>query len=198
MWGRFTSYLTRAPMSDQPQPPAGEDARRFWVFFVLLGALLALGGICALLLPQVATDVAIFVWGCILLARGVVEVAGSFLTRRGESFLLHLAIGILSLVVGGLILLKPDTAEKALTLILAAFFLVGGIAQAVAAVVVRHHGWAFGLVAGLVGVLIGVSLFNNYPENAPWVIGAFVGIDLIFRGASWIGFGLNVKNAPVG
>ena len=173
-----------------------DEARRFWIVLFLIGVLLALAGFAALIAPNVVTDLAVFIWGWFLILRGVLELVGSFFYRRQESFLLHLLTGILSLVVGVLVIAYEGTAERVITLLLAAFFLFGGLSQIVAALLVRPDGWLLMLAAGVLGVLIGVAIWRNYPGNSSVILGLFIGIDLLSRGATWIGYGLALKNAP--
>lgn len=183
-----------------------DEIRRDWVVFVLLGILLGVAGIVALSWPFIASDVAVLIWGWFLMIRGVFEIVGAFYTRRFATFLLYLALGFLALILGGLIVTHPLTAAAALTLLLAAFFLVGGVTQIIAALYVRYPGWLFGLLAGVVGLAVGVSIFSILKQAPPEqkvvisaaIIGTFVGIDLVFRGLSYVTFGLGLKNLPQG
>src|SRR5262245_43109257 len=101
-------------MNSHPLLAGLDDIRRHWFIFLLVGILLAVAGIIALLFPLVMTDIAIFFWGLFLLVRGVLEIVGSFYARRFGTFMLHFVIGILALVLGGLIISKPEPAEKVL------------------------------------------------------------------------------------
>ena len=56
---------------------------------------------------------------------------------------MHLLIGLLYLVVGVLIIEKPGRAILDLTLLLAAFFLVGGLFRIVLSLVEQFHGWGW-------------------------------------------------------
>jgi uncharacterized membrane protein HdeD (DUF308 family) len=50
------------------------------------------------------------------------------------------------------------------------------------------------LLNGLVTLLLGISIWRQWPESSLWVIGLFIGIDLIFAGWSWIMLALAVKS----
>ena len=41
------------------------------------------------------------------------------------------------------------------------------------------------MLSGAVTLVLGVMIWRQLPEAALWVIGTFVGIDLIFNGWSW-------------
>jgi len=43
-----------------------------------------------------------------------------------------------------------------------------------------HWGWT--LAGGAINLILGILIWQQWPEAALWVIGLFVGIDLIFTG----------------
>jgi uncharacterized membrane protein HdeD (DUF308 family) len=96
--------------------------------------------------------------------------------------LLQLSIGILNIIVGLLIIANPGASALALTLLMAAFFMVGGVFRIVSAA--QHHfpgrGWA--MFSGVVNIILGILIWAQWPSSAFWVIGMFIGIDLIFTG----------------
>lgn len=162
-----------------------------WGWFTLLGvALVALG---SLAVASLATAIVI---GSLLLVGGVAEVAGAFWCRAWSGFFFHLLAGLLSAVVGGLFVAAPVDALFALTLLLAVMLLVGGIFNIVAAVSYRFSGWGLLLLSGVIDVVLGVMIWQAWPASAWWVIGLFVGINLIFRGINWISLSLALRNLP--
>jgi uncharacterized membrane protein HdeD (DUF308 family) len=52
------------------------------------------------------------------------------------------------------------------------------------------------LLGGVIDVILGVMIWQAWPEAALWVIGLFVGINLIFRGVNWLGLGLALRTRP--
>jgi uncharacterized membrane protein HdeD (DUF308 family) len=40
---------------------------------------------------------------------------------------------------------------------------------------------------------LGILILKGWPENAPWVIGLFIGIELIFDGLAWAMLAFDVK-----
>ena len=57
-----------------------------------------------------------------------------------------------------------------------------GIVRIASAMVNRFSGWGWTVISGIMSVLLAVLIWQDFPENALWVIGLFVGIDLIFAG----------------
>jgi uncharacterized membrane protein HdeD (DUF308 family) len=161
-----------------------------WGWFVALGILLMCLGIVALgsvVVASLATAVAI---GMLMLIGGAVETAGAFWARHWSGFFLHLLAGVLSVVVGVMFLRAPVGALLALTLLLACLLMVGGLFRIVAALTYRFANRGWPLAGGIIDVILGVMIWHQWPASALWVIGMFLGISLIFRGANWIGLGL--------
>jgi uncharacterized membrane protein HdeD (DUF308 family) len=175
----------------------GLDALRGnWFWFVLLGIALIVLGFVALgsvVIASLATAVTI---GMLILIGGCAETIGAFWCRGWSGFFLHLLSGVLSIVVGLLFLRAPMNALLALTLLLACFLMVGGIFKIVAALSYRFGAWGWALAGGIIDVILGVLIWQEWPESGLWVIGMFVGINLVFRGVNWIALGLALRARP--
>ena len=89
-------------------------------------------------------------------------------------------------------------AAEVLTLILAVAFLVGGSVRIVVVLTERFSAWPWVLLNGVVTLLLGILIWRQWPESSLWVIGLFVGIDLIFNGWSWVMLALAVRAIPPG
>ncbi len=170
--------------------------RRNWLWFVLLGAGLILVGFIALGSLWVASLATAVVIGTILVVGGVIETVGAFWSRRWSGVFLHLLSGLLSLGVGVLFLWAPVDALLALTLLLACLLTVGGVFKVVAALSYRFDAWGWPLVSGVIDLILGVMIWQEWPASALWVIGLFVGISLVFRGFNWIGLGIALRAQP--
>ena len=164
-----------------------------WLMVVLLGAALIFVGFIALWAPVIASLATAVAIGALLLVGGVVEVVGSFWSRRWSGFFLHLLSGVLSLVVGVLCFWAPVDALLALTLLVACLLMVGGIFKTVAALSYRFEGWGWPLASGVIDLVLGVLIWLEWPVSALWVLGLFVGISLVFRGCNWIGLGFALR-----
>jgi uncharacterized membrane protein HdeD (DUF308 family) len=115
------------------------------------------------------------------------------MVRNGRGFALHLLSAALYLLVGLFMLEDPGRAAAVLTLLLAASFLVGGLLRILSSALVQVPGWPWILLNGLVDLILGILILSGWPESSFWVIGLFVGIDLLFHGWSWIILGLTVR-----
>jgi uncharacterized membrane protein HdeD (DUF308 family) len=184
-------------MSNAPLFVGLHQLRHNWGWFVFLGILLIIIGFAALSYNFIATEVAVFYFGCLLFVTGVMEAASILFVRKWEGYFLHLLMGILDIVVGIVIVRQPVEAALVLTIIIAAFLLVGGIYRTATALSLRFPHWGFAVFSGIVSMLLGVMLWAQWPVSGLWFIGMAIGIDLIFRGASWVSLGLRLKQVPV-
>jgi uncharacterized membrane protein HdeD (DUF308 family) len=185
-----------------PQLPLTElrhavDALRGnWFWFVALGvALIAMGCIAmgSVVAASLATAVVI---GALLVMAGAAETVGAFWCRAWSGFFFHLLSGVLSVVVGILFLRAPVNALLAMTLLLSCLLMTEGIFKIVSALSYHFAAWGWPLVSGVIDVILGVMIWQEWPASALWVIGLFVGISLIFRGFNWIGLGLSLRSIP--
>jgi uncharacterized membrane protein HdeD (DUF308 family) len=166
-----------------------------WLWFLVLGIALMVVGVLALGAAVITTLTTVLVFGCLLLAGGVVQIVNAFLGRSWRGFFLHLLGGILHLVIGVLMIEHPVAAAEGLTLMLAAAFIVGGVFRVVVALKEQFAGAGWVVLHGVIAFALGVAIWRHWPESSLQVIGFFVGIDLIFNGWSWVMLGLIVKAA---
>ena len=66
------------------------------------------------------------------------------------------------------------------------FFLVGGIFRVVAAMTLRLHHWGWMLLNGVITALLGLLVLAEWPSSGLFVIGLFLGIDMLFNGWTWV------------
>ncbi|HJZ58125.1 MAG TPA: HdeD family acid-resistance protein [Gemmataceae bacterium] len=173
-----------------------QDLRRNWGWFVALGVVLIAVGALAISYPVTATITTVQVFGILALIAGVVEIVSGVWTRRWGGFFLHLLCGLLYLFLGVVLLDRPLLGAAGYTLLLAVFFVASGLFRTVVAATQRFSGWGWVLLSGVITFILGVMIWQNLPEAALWVIGLFVGIDLIFNGWSWVMLGLAVRHLP--
>ena len=180
-----------ASITGSPPPLSPDDHDLFeqhrWVLWV--SAILAImGGALAILMPYVASFAANFGIGVLLTAVGLVQFAMGFRARGFGRLATAVGMGALTAVTGGVLLAFPAAGVIALTAVLTAYFLASGALKIWFALKLRpalNWGWmAFG---GAAALLLGILLLTGLPGNAFWVLGLFVGIDMLFYGAALIG-----------
>jgi uncharacterized membrane protein HdeD (DUF308 family) len=173
------------------------ELRANWYWFVVLGAALMLLGLMAVSYSVIATLAAAIVFGYILVAAGVFYIVGAFFTRAWGGFFLSLLAGILHLAVGVIVLDRPNEAVLLYTLLLAAFFFVEGLFRIIAAVAGRFHHWGWMLLNGVVTLALGIMIWQQWPLSGMYVVGLFLGINLVISGANYLTLGLIARRLPV-
>ncbi|MBX6312528.1 MAG: HdeD family acid-resistance protein [Isosphaeraceae bacterium] len=171
-----------------------QEVRDYWLGFLALGIALIVLGVIALSYAVITTAAAVIVYGSFLLIGGGLQTVYAFWARQWSGFFLHLLAGVLDVVVGFLLIAHPAAGALVLTLLLAAYFLVGGIFRIVAALMTRYHNWGWLLLSGVITLLLGLMIWWQWPLSGLWVIGLFVGIDMIFNGWSWVALALAARS----
>jgi uncharacterized membrane protein HdeD (DUF308 family) len=108
---------------------------------------------------------------------------------------LHVLAGVLYLIAGVFMIDKPMEAALALTLLVAACLLVGGMLRIIHSLLERFNGWGWELLSGAVSLILGTAIWRQWPLSGPWVIGLFVGIEMLFSGLSWMMLGLAARSS---
>jgi uncharacterized membrane protein HdeD (DUF308 family) len=175
-----------------------EEICHHWGWFLALGLVLMLLGVIALGAVWLSTLATVLLFGWLLIAAGAFEMYAAFWSQQWSGVFLHLLAGILHLVVGILLVGRPGASAAALTMLIAALFLAGGLFRIVAALMVRHAAWGWAALDGAVGVILGLLIWAEWPASALWVIGMFVGIALLIRGWAWVMFALAARHIAHG
>ncbi|HMO86974.1 MAG TPA: HdeD family acid-resistance protein [Lacipirellulaceae bacterium] len=172
--------------------------RKHRLWFLILGAAMvaigtfAIGWACLTTVSVAAT----WLFGFLLLGCGFAEVIHSFWIGRWSGMLVHLLIGVLYMLVGFLIIAQPEGAAIQITLLIALFLMVTGVFRIVFSIIEQFTGWGWVLLNGAVTFMLGLTIYKLWPESSLWVIGLFIGIDLIFNGWAWIGLWLGLRRLP--
>ncbi len=173
------------------------ELKRNWAWILVLGIVLVLvGGVASG--SSFLTTLATVTWvGATLIVGGGVHLLNALRARRGWGLFLHLLAGVLYVILGVLMLQHPIGAAAAFTLMIAAAFLTGGVLRIVMAIAERFPGWVWVLLNGVVTLALGVLIWREWPESSLWVIGLFVGIDLLLSGWALIMLALAARQAAV-
>jgi uncharacterized membrane protein HdeD (DUF308 family) len=173
-----------------------EAIRGQWVWLMALGIVLIVVGTLAIGAPLHASLATALTIGALLLVGGSAQLVGSFWTRDWSGFFLMFLMGVLYIVVGLLFLEQPISALEALTLLLACALIVSGIFRIVGSLMSRFPQWGWVFVGGVINLLLGILIWRQWPVTGLWVIGLFVGIDMIFNGWTWVMLALRLKSLP--
>jgi uncharacterized membrane protein HdeD (DUF308 family) len=164
-----------------------DEITRHRGWFIFLGVLLIVSGASAIAFPLLGA-LAVEVWAAIAFAvAGAAQTVHAFAARSWGGFLLGLLVGLLYLATGVVLWLNPIGGVIALTLFLAAVLVVDGLFRSILAFQVRPRaGWGWLLAGGVVGVILGVMIWQHLPSSAAWVLGLLLGINLVISGATFL------------
>jgi uncharacterized membrane protein HdeD (DUF308 family) len=171
-----------------------EAIRGNWGWILALGIVLVVVGTIAVAMPFIASLASAVAFGVLLLMGGIAQLVGAFWTRDWSGFFLSLLIGVLYVVLGLMFLRDPGDALLAMTLLLACVLLVGGLFRIIGSLMYQFPHWGWVLVGGIINFVLGILIWQQWPVSGLWVIGLFVGIDLIFTGWTWVMLAFAVKN----
>jgi len=173
-----------------------EHVGSHWLWFLLLGVLLVVAGTAAIVVPAATigtTFVVTVFFGVLLMISGVATIVSSFWIGRWSGFLLQLLVGILYVACGFIMTENPVLSALAMTVFIAASFIVMGIFRVVAALALRFPQWGWALLNGAITMLAGIIIYRRLPETAFWLIGLLVGLEMLFNGWTWIMLALALR-----
>lgn len=176
-----------------------EHLRSQWIWFLVLGLLLTAAGTAAVVVPPITvgtTFAATIFLGVLLMVGGVAMIVSSFWIGRWSGFLVQLLVGLLYLACGFLITEDPAVSSFAITVFIAVSFVVMGIFRTIAALTLRFPQWGWALLNGVVTLLAGVVIYKQLPNDALWVIGLLVGLEMLFNGWTWIMLAIAIRRIP--
>ncbi len=181
---------------DNPFIAGMEDVRRSWGWFLALGILLVTLGVACITFDVTATFTTVLVFGWMLLIGGIFALVQSFTTGTWSGFFLYLLSALLRGVCGYLLIRYPVTGAETLTLVLAVYFIVGGLFRAIGFAMAKFPGWGWAVFSGVVSIVLGIMLLVQMPTSSVWFIGFAIGVDLIFDGAAVTSFATAIHRLP--
>jgi uncharacterized membrane protein HdeD (DUF308 family) len=164
-----------------------------WGWFLAFGIGLLLLGIGAVVRSVTATVLSMMFFGWLLLMACGIEIAQAVMVGHWSGFFHHLLAAILFGVTGVMLIALPAISAEVVTVFMAMFFLIGGLFQLIASLAVTQPGWGWQAADGIITAILGVLVLAQWPASGLWVIGLFLGIDLIFYGGAWIAFALGLR-----
>lgn len=184
--------------TDNPAPHNLADSiralRAKWGWIVAFGVISLIAGIIALGSVVMATESAVLIVGIMMLIAGAAEIIAAFSVKDWGRFLLWLLLGALYIFAGILCLQNPFAAATVLTLMLGIALIVSGLLRIFLATQMKHGTpWGWVVFSGVLTFLLGLMIVAQWPASSFFVLGIFLGIDLIFIGTGWITMGLALK-----
>jgi uncharacterized membrane protein HdeD (DUF308 family) len=188
--------MSTSPLTRNPLIAGMEEIRGSWGWLLAAGiALMVFGAVC-IVGDVTATFVTVLAFGWLLLLSGIAALVHAFRIRTWSGFFLYLLSALLRGFTGYLLIRYPSAGAVSFTLILASFFIVGGLFRAIAAGMVMFPRWGWAVFSGIVSVVLGIMLLGQMPASSVWFIGFAIGVDMIVDGASLVGFATAIHGLP--
>ena len=194
--------------ANEPDEAFGIDREKFgsamrrslkehWRLFTIQGVLLVLVGMVAVALPRLAAVATSAFIGWLLFFTGIMRAASLVSSTRAPGYWSSLLLAILIAILGFILAWYPLEGAITLTMVLTAYFLVHGVGTLVFAFSVKGETgrWVLLILSGLVDLLLAGLVLAEWPSTDLWVLGLFVGVNMLLTGFAFIFAALGARSA---
>jgi uncharacterized membrane protein HdeD (DUF308 family) len=165
-----------------------------WWSFALRGVLAILFGIVAIIWPGLTLGALVILFGAYALVDGIFALVAMVTDGGHGRWLPLLLVGLAGVVAGILTLVWPGLSALALIYVVAAWAVVIGVLQVVAAIQLRREitGELWLALSGVVSVLVGLFFFA-FPGDGAVALVIVIGIYAIIFGVALVALGLRLR-----
>lgn len=167
--------------------------------FAAVSAAFIIMGACLLIWPDISVGVICTVLGVVAVLYGVVKLFGYFSNDLYRlAFQFDLALGVLSVVLGALLLAYPRGVMGVLPVLAGVFVLIESVLRIQTSIDARHFGmrrWWMILILAVGGSALGILMLLN-PFASGRVIVRVMGLTLAVDGAESLLAGLYTIKVP--
>jgi uncharacterized membrane protein HdeD (DUF308 family) len=194
LWGMNAMASSAHTPSASSPTPGLQPLRAKWGWIVALGVIYVIVGLVALGSATIATAASVLVVGIMMVVAGIAEVFNAFQVRTWGKFALWLLLGALYIFAGIITFQNPLLAAVLLTFMLGVALVISGAMRLIIAFAMKESTpWAWVALSGAITIILGLVILARWPVASVYVLGLFLGIDLVIAGASWIGIGLDLR-----
>lgn len=148
-----------------------------------VGVLCIVAGMVAIGSPLITGAYVTILIGLSLAIVGILELFTAFSAKGWKAGIWAFLGGVLAVLAGGVLIGQPGKAGAVIGLILIIFFMLDGLARSILAFQLKPlSGWGWQLVSGVISILLGIMLWQNWPLSGLWAIGVLIGIRILFAG----------------
>lgn len=159
---------------------------------IAFGALSVIAGVMALAWPGKTILVLVILLGIHFIVYGIAAIATAFETGQGR--VLSVIFGVLALLGGTALWLRPLQNLGALIIVISVFWVTGGIVQTIGAFLDRGEGWGWEVFSGVISLVAGVVAIA-WPGMTLLAVAVTVGVWMIVIGLIWLWAGLRRGSA---
>ena len=180
--------------------PRNQENREIQAAFGLpigVGVVMMILGVIALSFPLFFTSVAVeLLFGWLFLFGGIVQLIYAFQSSSAGRVIFKLLGSIITLIAGFIMLTNPLAGVLTLTLVLGISIFSDGVLRVIQAFQIKPlAGWGLFLFNGILEIILGIFIWSQWPLDAAWVLGLFVGLSIFFNGLAVLMFSLAVRDS---
>lgn len=170
------------------------DAGRVWWLFLVTGTLWLLFSIIVFRFDYTTVSAISILFGILMLAAAVMEVASVFLSN-GWRRIAHGLLGVAFIVLAIVSFVHPGDTFKALAAVMSFYFVLKGTFDLVLAIATRPENdlWWLGLTIGIAEILLGFWAAGDFGQKVILLV-IWVGAAALTRGISEIVFAFSLRN----
>jgi len=165
----------------------GNEGRSATEHLHWLGIALIALGVAAVLAPVVAGSALVIVIGFILLIAGTVPIVRELKAEASKERTIGLILGIITALAGIAVIGHPLFGLAFLTVLLVGYFVVEGVWKIVVSFLYKPApGWKWMLASGVLSLVLGLLIWNQWPVSGMWAVGVLVGVNLLGTGLALV------------
>ena len=173
-----------------------EDIQKSSGSIIVMGVLMFVLGIFAMASPLAAGISLALTIGVMLMVAGISQLVFAFRAGRG---LWAMLLAVLTILIGGYMVSRPGLALASFTIFLAMYLVLSGISEILMSFQFKPaKGWGWITISGILSLLLGVLIWNQFPLSGAWAIGILIGIRLFFTGMTFLLMGIAGKSMKTG
>ncbi|MCE5294720.1 MAG: DUF308 domain-containing protein [Chlamydiales bacterium] len=162
---------------------------RYKKLFIAEGIIFTLLGIFAMIVPQFFSLTVDYFLGWLFILGAIVYGIRTVQTPDMPNRTAAIVSTLLYLALGILLFVYPMSGILTLTLVLAGYFLFDGAAKLFSGWQIKpNKSWGWLVTSGIMSIFLGSLILCYWPQEAPWMLGMLVGINLFITGITTLGF----------
>ncbi len=153
---------------------------------IVLSIILIIFGVLAITLPMATSAGVVMIIGWLVIFDGLAQLAHAAQSKGIGHIVWKILVALFYLVAGAYLLAHPALGVAGFTLVLAIFLCAEGLADVVAYFSTRKAGGSspWMLADGIITLVLGFMIWNQWPVSSLWVIGTLVGISMVMTGTT--------------
>jgi uncharacterized membrane protein HdeD (DUF308 family) len=160
-----------------------------------LGSALIVLGLLALISPLIAGKTTVVLIDFILLAAGIVQLTEDFGAVDRDNRVLTLVLGAITTLAALCVLAHPLLGLRFLTFLFVGYLVGDGLWKIISALrSMTASGWLWVLARGILSLLLGVMIWQQWPVAGDSAVGIIIGVNLLSTGVALLALAGSMKD----